>query len=109
MTISKIVSFGRRHGVPTDGVVIDVRTLDNPFEKRELRPLNGLDPRVQANIRKSRSFDQVYEVWKRQARLAGGEILYIGCMGGHHRSVYIAELLGKELGVPVEHRDIAKR
>jgi len=36
-------------------------------------------------------------------------VVYLGCTGGHHRSVYLADRLAKELGVSVEHRDYDKR
>lgn len=114
MTLKKIISFGFRHegGGPnvTPGVVvIDVRKkFRNPYHDKKLRAGRGTDPDVQADIRKTPDFRAKYQHLKDEVTVPGIEIAYIGCTGGHHRSVYLAELLGKELGVDVEHRDIAK-
>ncbi len=91
-------------------VVIDVRNLfRNPFHDRRLRPLRGTHPDVQADIRKTPDFVAKFEHVKARILVPGTEIAYIGCQGGHHRSVYLAEILGQQLGVPVEHRDYDKK
>lgn len=110
--VQKIVSFGFRHGKPSapqGSMVIDVRELlRNPFHDRRLRKLNGLHPDVQTDIRKTPSFDQMFAAWRDVATQLALPEIWIGCAGGHHRSVFVAHLLGEQLGVPVEHRDIEK-
>ena len=114
------VSFGFRHGVPEDAdLVFDVRFLPNPHFVPEFRPLTGRDPRVAKYIR---SFPQTKEFISRIV----SDLLFLlphyihegksyltitfGCTGGQHRSVMIAEEVGKHLRragyrVKVGHRD----
>jgi UPF0042 nucleotide-binding protein len=111
MIAKKIVSFGFRHGEPPPGFVIDVRPfLRNPYHDRSLRKLDGRHPLVQADIEKTRNLDTFIEGWKALADTIGhpDAVLCVGCTGGHHRSVYVAERLGRDLGIPVEHRDLEK-
>jgi UPF0042 nucleotide-binding protein len=114
------VSFGFRHGVPEDAdLVFDVRFLPNPHFVPEFRPLTGRDPRVAKYIR---SFPQTKEFIQRISNLLiyllphyiheGKSYLTIGvgCTGGQHRSVMIAEDVAKNLRKPgyrvkVVHRD----
>ena len=117
------VSFGFKHGVPEDAdLVFDVRFLPNPHFVPEFRPLTGKHPRVAKYIR---SFPQTPEFIHRISDLLiyllphyireGKSYLTIsfGCTGGQHRSVMIAEDVGKNLRkagyrVKVLHRDIPK-
>jgi UPF0042 nucleotide-binding protein len=117
------VSFGFRHGVPEEAdLVFDVRFLPNPHFVPEFRPLTGRDPRVAKYIR---SFPQTKEFIRRISDLLvyllphyvreGKSYLTIsfGCTGGQHRSVMIAEEVGKSLHkagykVKVAHRDMPK-
>jgi len=117
------VSFGFRQGVPEDAdLVFDVRFLPNPHFVPEFRPLTGRDPRVARYIR---SFPQTREFISRISELLvyllphyiheGKSYLTIafGCTGGQHRSVMIAEEVGKHLRragyrVKVVHRDSPK-
>jgi UPF0042 nucleotide-binding protein len=117
------VSFGYRHGVPDDAdLVFDVRFLPNPHFVPEFRPLTGRHPRVAKYIR---SFPQTQEFISRISDLLvyllphyireGKSYLTIsfGCTGGQHRSVMIAEEVGKRLRkaaykVKVAHRDMPK-
>jgi len=117
------VSFGYRHGVPDDAdLVFDVRFLPNPHFVPEFRPLTGRHPRVAKYIR---SFPQTQEFVTRISELLvyllphyireGKSYLTIsfGCTGGQHRSVMIAEEVGKLLRkagykVKVLHRDSPK-
>jgi len=114
------VSFGFRQGVPEDSdLVFDVRFLPNPHFVPEFRPLTGRHPRVAKYIR---SFPQTQEFISRISDLLvyllphyireGKSYLTIafGCTGGQHRSVMIAEDVGKHLRragyrVKVVHRD----
>jgi RNase adapter protein RapZ len=115
------VSFGFRHGVPEDAdLVFDVRFLPNPHFVPEFRGLTGRNPRVAKYIR---SFPQTREFVQRISDLLvyllphyiheGKSYLTIsfGCTGGQHRSVMIAEEVGKRLHkagyrVKVVHRDV---
>jgi RNase adapter protein RapZ len=122
-TLVSCVSFGFRQGVPEDSdLVFDVRFLPNPHFIPEFRPLTGRDPRVAKYIR---SFPQTREFISRISDLLvyllphyireGKSYLTIafGCTGGQHRSVMIAEDVGKRLRragyrVKVVHRDSPK-
>jgi UPF0042 nucleotide-binding protein len=117
------VSFGFKHGVPDDAdLVFDVRFLPNPHFVPEFRGLTGRHPRVAKYIR---SFPQTQEFISRISNLLlyllphyireGKSYLTIsfGCTGGQHRSVMIAEEVGKRLRkggykVKVVHRDSPK-
>ena len=117
------VSFGFKHGVPDDSdLVFDVRFLPNPHFVPEFRALTGRDARVAKYIR---SFPQTKEFISRISDLLvyllphyvheGKSYLTIGfgCTGGQHRSVMIAEDVGRRLHeagykVKVVHRDSPK-
>ncbi|HZQ21664.1 MAG TPA: RNase adapter RapZ [Terriglobales bacterium] len=117
------VSFGFKHGVPEDAdLVFDVRFLPNPHFVPEFRPLTGRHPKVAKYIR---SFPQTKEFIDRISELLvyllphyiseGKSYLTIsfGCTGGQHRSVMIAEDVGKHLRkagyrVKIAHRDSPK-
>jgi UPF0042 nucleotide-binding protein len=117
------VSFGFRHGVPEDAdLVFDVRFLPNPHFVPEFRPLTGRDAKV---VKYIRSFPQTREFIERISELLvyllphyireGKSYLTIsfGCTGGQHRSVMIAEEVGKHLRqagyrTKVLHRDSPK-
>lgn len=114
------VSFGFRNGVPEDAdLVFDVRFLPNPHFVPEFRPLTGKDRKVANYIRQ---FPQTKEFLTRIKDLLvyliphyiheGKSYLTIafGCTGGQHRSVMMAEDIGKHLkkagyDVKVQHRD----
>lgn len=115
-----INSFGYRHGVPPDSdLVFDVRFLPNPNYIPAFKNLTGRDPKVARYIR---SFPQTREFINRISDLLiyliphyaqeGKSYLTIsfGCTGGHHRSVLIADEIGRKLAkagcnVKVNHRD----
>jgi len=115
-----IVSFGYRNGLPSDAdFVADARFLHNPHWVPELRALTGLDPAVRDYVLAS---DGAVQFVKSYALLLTEVLdLYrsydkhsvtigIGCTGGKHRSVAIAEALGealraRDLQVRVTHRD----
>lgn len=99
-------SFGFKHGIPTDAdYVFDVRHLPNPYWSEDLRKLTGLDSEVQLFLN---SYDVVGEMRKSISdfltrwtdRLIEANRSYmtiaIGCTGGQHRSVYLAEQLATE-------------
>ena len=101
-------SFGFKFGIPGDAdFVFDARTLPNPYWDSSLRPLTGRDEPVvrflaaQASV--TRFIDDVAKFL--EARIPEHEAanrryltVAIGCTGGQHRSVYIAEELGRRIG-----------
>jgi UPF0042 nucleotide-binding protein len=119
------MSFGYKHGPPRDeDLAIDVRFLPNPHYVPELRPLTGEDPAVIAYIGGDGRLAAFYErlhglldfllpeyVKEGKAHL----VVAIGCTGGRHRSVAVAEHLAEryaasdDLTVAVAHRDLDKR
>jgi len=119
-----IQSFGYKHGVPLDAdLVFDVRCLPNPHFVPELRHLTGRDRGVVRFMERSpstREFIKRLEDYLRYVvpyYVAEGKsylTIAIGCTGGRHRSVMIAERLRKSLAatgktpVRVRHRDIAR-
>jgi UPF0042 nucleotide-binding protein len=117
------LSFGFKNGVPLDAdMVFDVRFLPNPHFVPEFRKKTGLDPRVAAYVR---GFPQTKEFLDRVTKLMlyllphyvdeGKSYLTVafGCTGGQHRSVMMAEEIGKRLAkagyqVKALHRDIVR-
>lgn len=119
-----VFSFGYKYGVPLDAdLVMDVRFLPNPFYDPELRDLTGLDEAVRSFVvdrDETRAFTAAWfnllDVTMPGYVAEGKQHLSIavGCTGGQHRSVAIAEatathLRGRGYGVTVVHRDLARR
>lgn len=98
-----VVSFGFRGGLPRDAdLVFDVRFLKNPHWDPALRPLTGLDPPVQASVRSDEGFEPFLDALKaligpllpRYEREGKSYLtIAVGCTGGRHRSVFVAETL----------------
>lgn len=116
-----VTSFGFKHGVPLDAdFVFDVRFLPNPFYEERMRSLSGLDDLVAAYVfEKPEAEEFVADVrallrrWVPHFARSGKPRLTvaIGCTGGQHRSVAIAERLAAELRgvsdhVSAYHRDL---
>ena len=117
-------SFGFKYGALRDpDLMLDVRFLPNPHYEPELRPLTGADPAVVEFINRDGELDAFYDRlhplldYLLPQYLAEGKahlVLGLGCTGGRHRSVAIAEHLGQRYGsrsdylVEVVHRDAAK-
>jgi RNase adapter protein RapZ len=117
-------SFGFKHGPVRDpDLMFDVRFLPNPHYEAELRPLTGNDPRIVAFINQDGDLDEFYARlhplldYLLPQYLAEGKahlVLAIGCTGGRHRSVAIAEHLADryrdslEYLVEVVHRDVSR-
>ncbi len=116
-----VMSFGFKNGLPREAdMVIDVRFLQNPHWEKKLRPLTGQDTPVQDYIRKDEGFDplnrhisSLLELLLPRYEVEGKSYftLAVGCTGGRHRSVYMAELwaeMVKTLGfaVSLRHRDL---
>lgn len=121
--IVSVVSFGFKHGSPLDAdLVFDVRFLQNPFYIPDLKTHTGLDADVQdyidADERTEILLDKLSDLvsWTIPHYSAEGKAylnIAIGCTGGRHRSVYVAERLGKYLldaGIrtSTNHRDVHK-
>ncbi len=119
-----IMSFGFKHGIPLDSdLVFDVRFLPNPFYEPALKPLTGLDAPVRDYIMgytQSRVFcekllDMVRFLIPQYVEEGKSNlVISIGCTGGKHRSVAVAEFLQKALmedGTACQalHRDKDKR
>jgi UPF0042 nucleotide-binding protein len=118
-----ILSFGFKHGIPVDSdLLFDVRFLPNPHFVPHLRPHTGRDPEVVKYLEKSESTHEflthtlsLLNFLVPQYVSEGKSYLTIGigCTGGRHRSVAIAEALKKGLSgikgvrLRVKHRDIA--
>ncbi|MDQ4130528.1 MAG: RNase adapter RapZ [Actinomycetota bacterium] len=118
------LTYGFKHGAPRDAdLAFDIRFLPNPHYKPELRDLTGLDRRVIDYVESSDGIAEFYErllplldfvlpayVREGKAHLTIG----IGCTGGRHRSVVVAEHLAAVYGatgdylIEVVHRDIDK-
>jgi len=122
--IISILSFGFKYGIPGDSdLVFDVRFLPNPYYKEEMRELSGNDTVVRDYVM---GFEAAQEFLKKLKGmmmflipnyiLEGKNqlVISIGCTGGKHRSVTLANELFKVLqdagdfGVRIEHRDIHK-
>jgi UPF0042 nucleotide-binding protein len=119
------MSFGYKHGPPRDeDLAFDVRFLPNPHYEPALRALTGGDRRVIDFIARDGRLEQLYERlyalldFLLPEYVAEGKshlVVAIGCTGGRHRSVAIAEQLAeryrerRELTVAVAHRDLDKR
>jgi RNase adapter protein RapZ len=120
-----LVSFGFKHGIPVDAdLVFDVRFLPNPHFVPRLRPKTGKDREVvsfmEGHAATSEMLERLTELLKFliPQYVAEGKsylTIAIGCTGGRHRSVMIAEALKKTIaGMPgarvrVQHRDIAHK
>lgn len=118
-----VESFGFKHGLPLDAdVVMDVRFLPNPHWDEDLRPLSGLDQPVKDDVLSRpqaieflHNFQALLQSVLPHYASEGKSYLTIavGCTGGRHRSVAIAEEIGQGLrasGQPVRvsHRDLGR-
>ncbi|MEC0303054.1 RNase adapter RapZ [Terribacillus saccharophilus] len=119
----QMLSFGFKYGLPIDAdLVFDVRFLPNPFYVENLRPQTGLDEPVSSYVFKwsdTHTFLQKLEdmltfmlpQYKKEGK--SQLIIAIGCTGGQHRSVAIAEYLAKRYSdnyaTHVTHRDVERK
>ncbi|MCM3739179.1 RNase adapter RapZ [Oceanobacillus luteolus] len=118
-----MVSFGFKYGIPIDAdLVFDVRFLPNPHYVGHLQPLTGLNQEVSSYVFKwsdtQKFIDKVMDLlefmlpqYKKEGK--SQLVIAIGCTGGQHRSVALAEHFAKELSTNyithISHRDIDKR
>ncbi len=118
-----IESFGFKRGMPVDAdVVFDIRCLPNPYWKPDLRAYCGLDQPIIDYLGEQTDVEEMYAdihayLAKWLPRFAASNRAYvtvaIGCTGGQHRSVYMAQRLGEALrkelsNVQIRHRDMVR-
>jgi RNase adapter protein RapZ len=118
-----VMSFGYKYGIPGDvDMVIDCRFLANPYWDEELRPLTGLDQPILDYLfaleetepfldRLSSLLEMLIPAYRQEGKAY--LTIALGCTGGRHRSVAMAEAVSgrlKEFGVEsrIHHRDVAK-
>lgn len=117
-----VLSFGFKYGIPTDAdLVFDVRFMPNPYYIEGLKHQTGNDPAVQEYVMSSGVSKEFIEKLKDMIEflipnyIAEGKkqlVIGIGCTGGKHRSVTVANRMYEELqknnsiGIKVTHRDI---
>jgi len=119
-----IVSFGYRYGPPSDAdIVMDVRFLPNPYFVEDLKSLSGTDLKVREFVLEKEETKEflarfvilLYFLLPNSIQEGKSYLtVAVGCTGGVHRSVVIAEQLARTLGgdnsynVRINHRDITK-
>ena len=118
-----VVSFGFKHGMPIDAdIVDDVRFLPNPYYVEEYRHKSGRVPAVRDYVQsfqvtqtfKEKWFDMIDFLLPNYEREGKSQlVIAVGCTGGMHRSVCMAEEMYRHLketgiDVSIEHRDLAK-
>ena len=119
-----LLSFGFKYGVPTDAdLVVDMRFLPNPFWIPELRNFTGLDHEVSDFVLAQQGAPEFIEHYVKALEpvLAGYQrenkrhaTIAVGCTGGKHRSVAVAEVLATAIraqpgvAVSVKHRDLGR-
>lgn len=120
---TSVMSFGYKHGLPLDvDVVLDCRFLPNPHWEPELRPLSGFEAPVREYVlqqpetnefldRLSGLLDLLLPAYVKEGKAY--LTIAVGCTGGRHRSVVLAEEIGKRVAErgynpTVNHRDVDK-
>jgi UPF0042 nucleotide-binding protein len=118
-----VLSFGFKYGIPIDAdLVFDVRFLPNPHYIDHMRPMTGLDEEVSSYVLKWSETQKFVEkltdllsfmlpYYKREGK--SQIVIAIGCTGGQHRSVTLAEYFAKhfkdDYDTLITHRDIERR
>jgi UPF0042 nucleotide-binding protein len=119
-----VCSFGFKYGIPSDAdLVFDVRFLPNPYYIEHLRYQTGNDTEIREFVMANESAKEFLQKLKDMVRflipnyISEGKhqlVIAIGCTGGKHRSVTLANELyeslrqDEDLGIKIEHRDIEK-
>lgn len=118
-----VLSFGFKYGLPLDAdLVIDMRFLPNPYWVPELRDLDGTDQKVSDYVLGQPEVGPFIDTYLHLLRVIGDGYrregkryvtLAVGCTGGKHRSVAVAEEIGRRLTgqgrtVRVAHRDLGR-
>ncbi|ETA74741.1 RNase adapter RapZ [Ligilactobacillus equi] len=119
----EVMSFGFKYGLPIDAdIVMDVRFLPNPYYVPEYRDKTGLDQGVNNYVMDSPTTEEFYQRFMQllmtvmpgyQKEGKSSVTIAIGCTGGQHRSVALAQRIGEALQadypVKISHRDMNKR
>jgi UPF0042 nucleotide-binding protein len=118
-TCLNIISFGFKHGIPAEAdMVFDARFLPNPFYVPELRLLTGLDNKILMHLKRFKEFNEFIDrvedwlMWSWPHILEGAKAYHtiaIGCTGGQHRSVALAEELAERLTGRIENLNTQHR
>ena len=119
-----IVTFGFKYGIPLEAdLVFDVRFLTNPYWDPELKPLSGLETKVRDYVMGQPTAKRFLELVTELVELTGPAYraegkeqlrIALGCTGGYHRSIALAEELARRLGelpdisVSVFHRELER-
>lgn len=116
-----LFSFGFKHGAPTDAdLVVDARSLPNPYWQEDLKQKSGLEPSVAAHIFTpdgTAFYNELREFIKLnlERAKASGRSNYsvaVGCTGGFHRSVAVIESLARDFSssyaLQTDHRDLSR-
>jgi UPF0042 nucleotide-binding protein len=117
-----LLTFGFKNGAPRDAdLLFDVRFLPNPHYREDLRPLTGRDPAVVEHVESGELAREYYARliplldFLLPAYIAEGKThltVAIGCTGGRHRSITVAERLGahladnEQIALRITHRDV---
>jgi RNase adapter protein RapZ len=117
-----LLTFGFKNGPPRDAdLTLDVRFLPNPYYDKDLRPMTGMDAEVRAYVEKGTQAGEFYGrllpllEFLVPAYVAEGKshlTIAIGCTGGRHRSITVADRIRRDLAaredviVRVKHRDV---
>ncbi len=118
----RVVSFGFKYGLPVDAdIVFDLRYLANPHFVPELRPMAGTDGAVSAYVLETPEAKEfladvlpmlAHSLPRYEKEGKAYLTIAVGCTGGRHRSVALAEALGERLGgnreIIVHHRDVER-
>lgn len=118
-----VISFGYKYGLPVDAdLVVDCRFLPNPHWVPELRPLTGRDAAVRDYVLQQNGAAELLDAYERVLSVIGEgyqregkryATVAVGCTGGKHRSVAIAEeiarrLRGSGVDTDIVHRDLGR-
>ncbi|MCY7373047.1 MAG: RNase adapter RapZ [Spirochaetaceae bacterium] len=118
-----VISFGYKYGLPVDAdLVVDCRFLPNPHWVPELRPMTGKDDPVRDYVMAQEGAGEFLEAYTRLLQVVGAgyqregkryATIAVGCTGGKHRSVAMAEEVARRLresgvGTTVVHRDLGR-
>jgi len=119
LTRLNIMSFGFKHGLPFEAdMVFDARLLPNPYYVPELRPLTGMDAEILTFLEGFKEFKEFLDrvedwlMWSWPYILEESKAYHtiaIGCTGGQHRSVALAEKLAERLRGRIENTNISHR
>jgi len=117
-----LLTFGFKNGPPRDAdLTLDVRFLPNPYYDKDLRPMTGLDEEVQAYVEQGTQAGEFYGrllpllEFLVPAYVAEGKshlTIAVGCTGGRHRSITVADRIRRDLAaredviISVKHRDV---